>query len=131
MRKNFLFACAIVPCALILFCTCTKDVGYPALQPSSTPPGQVDTCKTDIKFAKHIEPILKTYCALPTGGCHVNNASWGDFTTYGAFSTRSSLAIQRIKNNEMPPDYTNGPKTLTACDLDKLEAWVKDGSQNN
>ncbi len=131
MKKSFLFSVSIIPCALILFSTCTKDVGKPIAPAPPPPPGVVDTCKTDIKFAKHIQPILNTYCALPGNGCHVGNVSWGDFSSHGPFSTRSSLAIQRVKNLEMPPDYTLGPKTLTSCDLDKLEAWVKDGAKNN
>jgi hypothetical protein len=126
MKRNFLLITAALPCVLILFSTCTKDIGRPIPEPVVV---VVDSCKTDIKFAKQIQPILNTYCAI-NSNCHVA-APWGDFTTFGGFQSRASYGLTRIKNGSMPPSNTLGPKNLTPCEISKLEAWIAAGTPNN
>jgi hypothetical protein len=139
MKRNFLFAATVLSCIVILFSTCTKDIGKPMSGPATpgggpSVPTLPDSCKTNIKFAAQIQPILSTYCTINNPQCHAAANSWGNFTTYGGFMSKASTALNRVKNlHDMPPDYTNGPKNqaITACEISKLESWIAAGAPNN
>ncbi len=115
--------------AIFLILSCRKDIGK-QLEPANAV--VVDSCKTDVTFNSDIKSILNTYCAI-NSGCHAQNNSWGNFTTYGGFKPKaeSGLALSRIKNGEMPPSYSTGPITLSKCEITKLSTWIEEGCQDN
>jgi len=92
-----------------------------------------------IRYSIQIKPILATYC-FGKGGqlCHVtqsNQGSGDDFTFYSGLKAKvnnGSLA-SRVFNpvGGMPPDYSNGPRTLTDKDMATLKKWVSQGAPNN
>jgi hypothetical protein len=137
MKRDFLFLSFVVPCVLIIFSMCTKDIGKPMSGPSTTGGPTVptaDSCKTNIKFATQIQPILNTYCAINNPQCHASTNSWGNFTTYGGFVAKKTIVVGRIKDptaNKMPAPYTTGPTTLTDCEISKIESWINAGALNN
>lgn len=115
---------------LVTFFSCTKDVG------KIPPVIKVDTCTTNIKHTQ-IAPIITRVCAF--SGCHDAATGSPNFTTYTALKTyldggKSAYFMARIvvgSSGQMPANYTTGPKTLESCEIDKLNAWVKDGYPQN
>ena len=77
---------------------------------------------------------MNTYCAIP-GGCHTGGASWGDYTGFAGVKQKAQQAsnniMTRLNQGSMPPTYSTGPKTLSKCELSKIESWINDGCQNN
>jgi hypothetical protein len=131
VNRKFLFAFGIISSVLILFSACTKDVGKPI--PAAAPVVTVvDSCKTNVKFSKDIQPILRTYCTI-NSGCHADPPpSLGkNFTTYDRFQPYSNDALQFVLDTFMPLSNTTGPKRLSQCEITKLKTWVNEGSQNN
>ena len=84
-----------------------------------------------ISYSTDIAPILTTTCALPS--CHVTGFSRGDFTTYADFKKKADSGIldYKITSGEMPRFNTQGPKSLTACQLETIKTWIRQGAPNN
>jgi len=110
---------------------CTKD-NKEDLLAGQQPLGQIDSCSTDnMSYKDDIRNILTQNCA--TSGCHAGpNGNGGlDLNTY---TSAQRIAVDgelvgRIENTNgplMPP----GGK-LSACDIDKIKAWIAAGAPNN
>ena len=116
------------------FFSCTKDIGK-LQQLNAVPAGSVDTCTTNVKYAQQIVPIMNANCAIPT--CHVSSGGYIDYSTYTAIKNyldggKSAYFNSRIKvGGGMPPSYSAGPQTLSACDIAKLTSWVNAGYPQN
>lgn len=84
-----------------------------------------------ISYATDILPIMTTTCALPS--CHVTGFSRGDFTSYPDLKKKADNGSleYKITSGEMPPRYTKGPKSLTACQIDLIKKWISQGAINN
>jgi hypothetical protein len=84
-----------------------------------------------ISYRTDIVPILATTCALP--GCHVTGFSRGDFTGYADVRKKADSGIleYKVTSGEMPHPYTKGPKSLTACQIETITRWVRQGAPNN
>lgn len=89
------------------------------------------TCDTTkIKYQADIKPLIDKYCT----GCH-----FGDYA-YGGINTEVYNQIKKLvddtllvnalygKNNTslMPPDHP-----LPACEIDRIERWIKEGALRN
>lgn len=97
----------------------------------------------NVSFSADIQPILTTNCA--TAGCHSGNSPEGNLTletsqSYAALSkpgkgyidinnpTFSVLYSSLVSTSSpMPP---NG-QPLSACDLKRIETWMKEGALDN
>jgi len=109
--------------------SCRKDIGKP-LEPENA--AVVDSCKTDVTFNSDVKSILNTYCAINTG-CHAQNNSWGNFTTYSGFKPKAEggLVMSLVESGQMPPTYSAGPITLSKCEITKLKTWISEGCKDN
>lgn len=97
---------------------------------------EVDPCDNlpinrSISFREDISPILVTTCAIES--CHVNGFRRGDFTSYYDVKKRAENGSfeYKITSGEMPRSNTSGPKTLTACQIELIKKWIKQGAMNN
>jgi hypothetical protein len=84
-----------------------------------------------ISYETDIAPIATTTCALPS--CHVTGFSRGDFTSYADLKKKadSGILAHKVTSGEMPPPYTKGPKSLTACQIETIAKWISQGAPNN
>ena len=122
--------CAIAFCSVVLISSCSKDQ---AMQP---PPASCDL--VDVSFANDILPIMETNCSNPDfGDCHQDGASNPAFTTHaGGFSTIGPDGLGPFEARvlileDMPPNYSSGPRSLSAFDKKMIECWLMDGAPNN
>lgn len=85
----------------------------------------------NISFREDVTPILKAACAIEK--CHVNGSRMGDWNSYYDVKKRaeSGLLEYKITSGEMPRYNTLGPKTLTACEIELITKWIKQGAINN
>lgn len=92
------------------------------------------TCMANVTYSQNIKPIINTTCAI--SGCHVSNG-FKDFSTYTALKDEldtkgTAYFLSRIKSGGgMPPSYTTGPKSISDCDYNKIEAWLNQNYPNN
>lgn len=91
-----------------------------------------DTCSQQVSYKKSIRAILNTTCAIP-GGCHTNMVSWGDYTGYAGVKAKADAGVllKRIEQRTMPPSYTNGPKSLSDCQIQQFRSWIASGAPEN
>lgn len=98
----------------------------------------------NVSFSADIQPILTTNCA--TSGCHSGNNPEGNLNleaskSYAALSKngsgyidtndpKSSVLYSSLisTSNPMPP---LGRQPLSACDLKRIEIWMKEGALDN
>ncbi len=131
MKKINIIAFTII--AFTLLYSCSKDIAKPTVISSLNASG-VDTCNTNIKYSKHIVPIILTSCARP--GCHVAGGGLADFSSYTAIKiyidANKTNFLNRIKpGGGMPDPSTTGPLTLNSCELSKIQTWIKEGYLQN
>lgn len=87
-------------------------------------------CDTvNVSYAEDIEPIIDNSCA--TSGCHVDggtgNGSFKNYTRVKAKVDNGSMRQRVVVTQDMPPD----PESLTACQINKIDAWIDAGAPNN
>lgn len=93
--------------------------------------GIPDCDTTDVSWSEDIEPILQGKCYH----CHYDNSPITPFSLQGYRNVLvrvNSGQLNRAVNHlpgypQMPKD---GPK-LPACELDRINQWIKDGAPNN
>jgi len=88
-----------------------------------------DDCSAEgVSFANDIQPIISTSCAI--SGCHVQGGgSNGIFTNYAGLKAKvdnGSFRQRVLVEQNMPPS-----EPLSNCQLQYLDAWIKEGAQNN
>lgn len=92
-------------------------------------PGGCDTVNTT--YAAVISPIISFKCA--TAGCHSGSAPAGgyDFTTYAGLKAAADngrlVAAIHPQTGTMP----KGMPKLPACEITRINTWVRRGAQNN
>jgi hypothetical protein len=93
-------------------------------------PKTSDCDTTDVTYTNTIAAIFDSSCAI--AGCHVNgNEQSTLYSLEGYENAKSSAGFGRIEgsiNHEegfspMPKDASK----LSACDIDKIEAWINAG----
>ena len=119
---------------LVGVCGCYNDK-YDKLYPQPVTPVVCDT--SAVSFKNDIVPIINAYCA-ETGGCHSaadHAASGYDFSTYAGFQAIATTSELINDINETPTSRNhamplNLPKMPT-CEINKMTAWVNQGTLNN
>ena len=92
--------------------------------------GKCDTT-TAVSFANFVKPIMENRCQ----GCHSGTIPSGNLnlTTYAQIKA-SALTPAFMGSMRRQTGYSFMPKggiALTACELNKLDAWIKRGAPNN
>ncbi len=108
--------------------SCTKNNAEEMKVPTA------DKCDTtNISFSLDVLPIIQKKCT--DGGCHILTNSYGRVLTdyAGIKSTAKDNnkllgAIKHLAGYRFMPD--DGDK-LGDCDINKIEAWVRDSFPNN
>lgn len=114
--------------ALVLvsaFASCSKDNEYDLSQ------GSNNTCDTNaVSYSATIATIMTNNC----NSCHAAGSPSGGVITNtyaGLNSVSSATLLGAIKHESgfsaMP---SNAPK-LSDCDINKIQAWINQGKQNN
>ena len=93
-------------------------------------PGSCDT--TLVSYATDIVPIISDYCLL----CHSNQAaaSLGSnikLEDYPDFASSAERVLGSVKHESSYSPMPKGGGKLNACQIDKLEAWINQGKNNN
>lgn len=107
------------------FASCTKDNEYDLSQKDN------NTCDTAaVSYANTVATIMANNC----NSCHSGgNPNAGILTnTYAGLNSFSSAQLLGVIKHEsgfsaMP---SNAPK-LSDCDINKIQAWINQGKQNN
>ena len=109
----------------LLFLGCKKDKTQPENKPT--------TCDSlSVGFQLDIMSIMTSNCSF--SGCHSSGSGVGDFTSYSGVKAKvdnGQFQERALYLKDMPPTYSNGPKSLNNEDLQKLQCWIDDGAQNN
>ena len=119
---------------IIFIAGCYNDKADQLYPEPTTTGGGGNTCDTaSISYATTIQPILTQYCAL--AGCHdATTPSFGyDFTAYAGAKLASDNARLLGAINQLS-GYQPMPKNLTKlneCNINKITAWVNQGTLNN
>lgn len=95
-----------------------------------------ETCASEqldraVSYSLDVAPIIRSSCALPS--CHVNGFENGDFTNFSQLREKAENGLLEmvIITNQMPPDFTEGPKPLTHCEKKIIVKWIDEGGPNN
>ncbi len=100
------------------------------------PPLTVTCDTTAVSYAKVIAPIFATSCNI-SGGCHDaagQSTSGYNFITYSGILPIATTAVLVYDVNGNPSQLHAMPKNLpqlSACDINKITAWVNQGALNN
>ncbi len=91
--------------------------------------GKCDT--TAVSFAAFVKPIVENRCQ----GCHGGTIPSGNLnlTTYAQIKASAQTpafmgSMRKLTGYSFMP---KGGQQLTACELNKIEAWIKRGAPNN
>ncbi len=108
---------------IIFLFSCTRDMVTP-----------VETnCVGEVTYAIEIEEIINTSCAY--SGCHDGSgAAPGDYRTYQAMKpwlTPNKFENSVLVARDMPPNYADGPTSLTQDELDLVTCWVLNNYNEN
>ncbi len=122
MKKQFLSALAIS--AVLVAGGCYYDV-----EEDLYPVGDCTT--TNMSYATDIVPILQTNCYV----CHAQGVGLGNVTLQGYANLKvyvdNSKLVGVINHDSRFPAMPQGAAKLSACNIDKIEAWIADGALDN
>ncbi len=91
-----------------------------------------DNCDTDnVSYASFVDVVLSQNCYV----CHSAASNQGGVTLEGYDALKIFVDNGRFSGaithaSGFSPMPQNAPKLL-ACQLDKIQAWIDDGAQNN
>ena len=130
MKQLLVYTTALL---ILAFAGCYNDKGDQLYVPPLA-----STCDTSsVSFSTDIMPILTSSCNI-AGGCHDaagQSTSGYNFTTYAGIQTIANYNILINDINGTPSaGHNTMPKNLpkmSACDINKITAWVNKGAQNN
>jgi hypothetical protein len=122
LLKHILFICLLVS-----FTSCYYDQAdylYPNPAPCDT---------TNITYTKDIKAILTRNCL--NQGCHLAGSNFGGVILEDFTKTSEAISSDRLINSVK---YSSGgaknmPPTgkLSPCEIDKIDAWIKQGNPEN
>jgi|APTNR8051073442_1049403.scaffolds.fasta_scaffold09416_4 cytochrome c553 len=122
MKKQFLSIIALG--AILIAGGCYYDVEedlYP----------DVNCITTNQSYATDIVPILQTNCYV----CHGQGVGLGNVTLQGYANLKvyvnNSKLVGVINHDSRFPAMPQGAAKLSACNIDKIEAWIADGALDN
>jgi hypothetical protein len=117
----------LITICTISFVACKTD------NAESLYPNKVACDTTNVKYGATVQPIIQTNCL--NQGCHTSGNPSGGYTfeTYTDFTVTvtggtllNAIHYRTGGTRNMPPTGQ-----LSACDIDKIEAWIKRGYPNN
>ena len=89
-------------------------------------------CNGEVAYSNQIKPIVDIYCAY--SGCHDGSSGVsGNYTSYDRMErslTADLFEDRTIVVRDMPPNYAEGPKSMTREDLDMLICWIENDYKN-
>ncbi|HEX2900136.1 MAG TPA: hypothetical protein VHS96_10485 [Bacteroidia bacterium] len=106
-------------------------------------PDPIDICDpadtSIVSFQDTIFPIFTKYCSNNANGdCHWTGAPTPkpDYTAYAGIKQKIDEGrIQaRLFNQDpspMPPSFSQGPQSLSNCEITLLQRWIAQGAPNN
>lgn len=84
-----------------------------------------------MSYAADVDAILKNYSCL---SCHSSTNSQGSVNLEGYDALKvwvdNGILLKSMKHDGASPMPKNQAK-MNQCDIDKIEAWITDGAQNN
>lgn len=86
---------------------------------------------TGVTFSGTIQPLMQSYCAVPTCHVTVGGNGMGDLSDHAGVMLKvddGSFADRLFVQRDMPPA---GNTQLRACDLEKIQVWLNAGAPNN
>lgn len=103
--------------------SCTKDKLVPV----------ESNCLDEVTYDLQVEEIINTTCAY--SGCHDGSGSApGDYRTYQAMRpwlTPAQFEERTLIIRDMPPNYAEGPTSLTQEEINTLTCWVLNSYNEN
>jgi uncharacterized membrane protein len=127
--KRFLFSLSLSALAVLI--SCSKDNETDVSNNPGT--GGGNGCDTaGMKFSANVRPILESNCY----GCH-SNATFSisgvkleDHADVKAHAEAGSL-LGTISHAAGFPPMPQGGAKLSACNINKIRAWINQGALNN
>lgn len=115
--------------ALVITASCRKDVLY-------LDDTHVYECTNFTpRYQEDVVPIITTYCTASTNGsCHQPMSGHLNLTSYDTLKFLvdwGHIKDHCIKNREMPPSYSKGPKKIPLDTLRILNCWMECGAPDN
>ena len=123
---------------LLFIVSCTYKKGVIPLRSNAK---VADSCYINISYTKDINRIMTTYCGTGSislgtchqagkGGCGYSMADYISMSHYFSL-IKTRINLPDVDASKMPKSISKGPKTMTDCDLSKLNAWLDNGHPNN
>lgn len=104
---------------------CTSD----QLEPIEAPA----VCDTLVPtYDQQMVFLVETTCAYE--GCHSSGFSSGDYSSYENMIPNledGKIFNRVIATRDMPPNYADGPKTLTDEEIELFNCWLENGHPKN
>lgn len=125
LAKKKLFALIVL--AMVLITSCTKE-NEENLQPKINLP----VCDTlNMMYTKDVLPIITLNCY----SCHGNGNLQGGMNLDGYVRLKrqvdNNMLLNVIKHSPGYAQMPQGAPKLSQCDINKIEAWINRGAQNN
>lgn len=123
MKKKIILFLSIT--ALLFFSACYKN-NLADLTENTT----CDT--TNLTYSTNIEPILKNNCT--NSGCHENTAALTfPLTTYEDVKmiALDGRLLRSLRHQVGVAAMPKGMSQLDSCTINKIEAWINQGTLNN
>ena len=128
MNKYLMMSALLLGTLLLI--ACEKDADVDPNTPPSTSSG--DCSQVSSGFNADVMPIIERACSDPSNGsCHQAGSSRGAFTNYNSVKRivdNGQFASRVLQRKDMPPSFSNGPRALSAAELDILECWIAVGA---
>lgn len=123
MSKSFFWSCVLISASFLTACVYDNEEKL----------FDDDECPTwDMSLANDIQPILSNNGCV---GCHsATNGSGGvDLETYDGIkaSADNGTLLGSVKWDGTASEMPKGGSQLDECLINKLEAWIEQGSKNN
>jgi hypothetical protein len=85
-----------------------------------------EICTEEITYQRDVKTIINATCAY--SGCHDGSNAPGDYSFYNGmrpFLNESKFMRRVLDRRDMPPNYSSGPTSLTAEQLNIITCWVQ------
>ena len=131
MKKVLLPLSAIVIVCSLMMVSCSKsnEADLAAGNGTDTTGNTCDTA--NMKYATNVQPIISSYCY----GCHANGSASGGISldTYAKVKAQADNTnlMGTIRHTSGYPAMPLGGAKLSDCDINKIQAWINRGAQNN
>lgn len=96
------------------------------------PPNMNDCSMFDYTYDNQVKAIIDASCAYTD--CHIAGFSDGDFSTFSGMLSRldnEKIFDRVIGERNMPPDFADGPTSLTDEQIEILTCWIENGYPEN